>query len=69
MNRMYGTCIKYGVIVVALPDTEAQLFQFPLARYWSSWLNRLVTYWNQQTTVLAAQALEMIRSEYRIILR
>ena len=67
INRMYGTKIKHGVIVVALPlpYIEAQVFQFNLGEYWQLWLNRLVAYWQQQTTPLAKQALKAIRSEYK----
>lgn len=64
VNRMYGTRVTHGVIVVALPDTEAQVFQFALGDYWSLWLNRLVAYWSQQSTPLAEQALSMIGNEY-----
>ena len=64
INRMYNTRVKHGVIVVALPNAEAQVIQFPLKDYWQPWLNRLVSYWEQQTTPLAAQALGMIRGEY-----
>ncbi len=64
INRMYGICIKNGVIVVALPDRKAQVFQFALGEYWGVWLKRLVSYWEQQSTPLAEQALGLIRSEY-----
>lgn len=64
VNRMYGTSITQGVVVVALPEQEAQVFQFSLGDYWRLWLNRLVGYWSQQSTPLAAQALSRIRSEY-----
>ncbi len=63
-NRMYGMRIKTGVIVVALPNCEAQVFQFSLTDHWRPWLSRLVGYWEQQTTPLAVQALGMIRGEY-----
>lgn len=33
VNRMYGTRVKHGIIVVALPNTEAQVLQFPLGEY------------------------------------
>ena len=56
--------IKTGVVVVALPNCEAQVFRFALKDYWRSWLGRLVGYWEQQTTQLTAQALGMICSEY-----
>jgi genome maintenance exonuclease 1 len=69
INRMYDTRIKNGVIVVALPNAEAQVFQFSLADYWQPWLSRLVGYWEQQTTPLAEQALGMIQSEYRVGIR
>ena len=65
INRMYGTKIRHGVIIVALANTEAQVFQFALKDYWLPWLNRLVVYWKQQSSPLAAQALAMIYSEYR----
>lgn len=64
INRMYGTRIKNGVIVVALPKREAQIFLFDLARYWAVWLSRLINYWEQQDTPLAEQALSSIRREY-----
>jgi hypothetical protein len=64
INRMYSTRIKNGVIVVALPNREAQVFRFRLGEYWQSWLSRVVNYWKQQSTPLAAQALGMIRDEY-----
>ncbi len=64
INRMYGTSIETGVIVVALPNCEAQVFQFNLSNYWQLWLSRLVGYWEQQSTPLAEQALGMIRGEY-----
>ena len=64
INRMYGTPIKTGVIVVALPNREAQVFQFSLTDYWKPWISRLVGYWEQQTTPLATQALGMIHAEY-----
>ncbi len=64
INRMYDTRIKNGVIVVALPNCEAQVFQFRLADYWQPWLSRLVGYWEQQNTPLAELALGMIRDEY-----
>lgn len=64
INRMYGTRIKKGVIVVALPKRQAQLFEFDLGKYWHPWLSRLVNYWNQQDTPLATQALSSIRREY-----
>lgn len=51
---MYGTRIKYGVIVVALPKREAQIFKFELGKYWEAWLGRLVGYWKEQSTPLAA---------------
>ena len=66
INRMYDTKVKHGVVVVALPDSEAQVFQFELGDYWSEWLERLVGYWEQQSTPLAAQALSAIQSEYDI---
>ena len=67
VNRMYDTKIKHGVIVVALPlpNTEAQVLQFPLAEYWPLWLERLVAYWKQQSTRLAEQALRAIQEEYK----
>ncbi len=65
LNRMYNTRIKNGVVIIALPDSEAQVFQFALKDYWLPWLNRLVSYWQQQTTPLANQALKAIRSEYK----
>ncbi len=61
---MYGTRIKNGVIVVALPDRKAQVFQFALRNYWQPWLRRLVKYWQEQDTPLAEQVLGMIREEY-----
>ena len=64
INRMYGTRIKNGVIVVALPECEAQVFQFALGDYWGPWLARLIGYWQQQSTPLSEQALGMIRGEY-----
>jgi len=64
LNRMYGTRIKTGVIVVALPNREAQVFQFTLGNHWQPWLTRLVSYWEQQGTPLAEQALRMIRGKY-----
>lgn len=64
INRMYGIRIKTGIIVVALPNAEAQVFQFSLKDYWLPWLNRLMSYWQQQTTPLAAHALGVIRGEY-----
>lgn len=64
INRMYGTRIKHGVIVVALPNREAQVLQFPLFGYWPVWLNRLVAYWEQQSTPLAEQSLSLIRGVY-----
>ena len=64
INRMYGTRIKTGVIVVALPNREAQVFQFALTDYWKPWLSRLVGYWEQQSTPLAKQVLGMIYAEY-----
>lgn len=66
VNRMYGTHIKNGLIIVALPDTSAQVLQFPLGEYWPLWLNRLATYWSAQPTPLAKQALGMICKEYKI---
>ena len=63
---MYVGSIKHGVIVVALPDSSAQVFQFPLGDYWQPWLNRLVGYWEQQTTPLAEQALSAIQNEYKL---
>ncbi len=50
---MYGTRIKNRVIVVALPDRKAQVFQFALGEYWGPWLRRLVKYWQEQDTPLA----------------
>lgn len=64
INRMYGTRIKKGVIVVALPKRQAQLFGFDLGKYWHPWLSRLVSYWEQRDTPLSVQALESIRREY-----
>jgi genome maintenance exonuclease 1 len=64
INRMYGTRIKNGVIVVALPDREAQVFRFALGDYWQPWLRRLVRYWEQQSIPLAEQALDLIHSTY-----
>lgn len=55
------------MIVVALPDCEAQVFQFALIDYWRPWLSRLVGYWEQQTTPLAAHVLGIIRSEYETV--
>ena len=66
INRMYNTRVKHGVIVVALPNTEAQVFQFALKDYWKPWLKRLVAYWQQQGTPLAEQALRSIPREYNI---
>lgn len=68
INRMYATKVKHGVIVVALPNTEAQVFQFTLKDYWQTWLTRLVAFWEQQTTPLVEQALGMICSEYVTVL-
>jgi len=65
INRMYGTRIKTGVIVVALPNREAQVFHFSLGEYWKPWLSRLVGYWEQQSIPLAEQVLEVIRDEYQ----
>lgn len=42
INRLYGTRINHGVIVVALPNAEAQILQYPLGEYWQHWLTRLV---------------------------
>ncbi len=64
INRMYGTRIKTGVIVVALSNREAQVFHFSLGEHWKPWLTRLVGYWEQQATPLAEHVLEMIRSTY-----
>ena len=66
VNRMYDTCISHGVVVVALPDSEAQVFQFELGDYWVEWLERLVGYWEQQSTPLGEKALAAIHSEYDI---
>lgn len=65
VNRTYNTRIKTGIIIVALSNAEAQVFQFPLGEYWPLWLDRLFAYWEQQTTPLAKQALKAIRSEYK----
>ena len=65
INRMYSTRIKTGIIVVALPNSEAQVFQFSLGDYWQAWLSRLVSYWEKQDTPMAEQVLEMIRREYK----
>lgn len=66
INRMYGTKIKYGVIVVALPlpNTPCQVFQFPLADYWPLWLDRLKAYWEKESSPLSEKALKAIRDEY-----
>ena len=66
INRMYDTKVKHGFVVVAIPDSEAQVFQFELGDYWVEWLNRLVGYWEQQSTPLAIQALTAIHSEYDV---
>lgn len=64
VNRMYGTRIGMGVIVVALPNAEAQVFRYELKEYWRPWLSKLVAYWEQQFTPLAEQALMAIQEEY-----
>ena len=64
INRMYGTRIKHGVIVVSLPNVPAQVFQFPLADHWPLWLERLKSYWEKESSPLAEKALKAIRDEY-----
>lgn len=64
INRMYGTRVRTGVIVVALPNCEAQVFYFSLGEHWKPWLGRLVGYWEQQATPLARRVLGMIQGEY-----
>lgn len=65
VNRMYGTRIKHGVVVVALPDREAQVFQFELKPHWDTWLGKVRTYWeNQQENPLASVALQKIELAY-----
>ena len=66
INRMYDTKVKHGVVVVAIPDSEAQVFQFELGDYWVEWLDRLVGYWDQQSTPLGEKALKAIQSEYDV---
>lgn len=63
---MYDTKVKHGVVVVAIPEHNAQVFQFELGDYWVEWLERLVSYWEQQGTPLAIQALTVIQSEYDV---
>lgn len=66
VNRMYGAKINHGVIIVALPDAPAQVFQYPLGGYhWQSWLNRLTKYWQKQATPQAKLVLESLSKEYR----
>ena len=56
--------VKQGVIVVSLPNAEAQVLQFPLNDYWPLLLDRLKAYWNLQSSPLSEKALKAIRDEY-----
>lgn len=60
INRMYNTGISHGVVVFALPDAKAQVFQFQLLDYWFTWLARCESYYEQQQQFELAQAI----SEY-----
>ena len=66
VNRMYGTQIRHGVIVLLLPDAEAQILKFSLAHYWQRWLVKLIAYWQLTATPQSDQVLERIYSEYGI---
>lgn len=67
VNRMYGTRIKHGVVVVALPDREAQVFQFELKPYWDIWIDKVRTYWEQERdNPLAEIALQKIEDTYSV---
>ncbi|BBD59408.1 hypothetical protein NIES2109_21920 [Nostoc sp. HK-01] len=48
-DRLFQSKIHYGLIVVALPDREAQIFRFNrtmLIDNWNNWLNRLKFFYN-----------------------
>lgn len=66
INRMYGAHIHTGIFIVALPEEEAHVLQFPLKTFWRPWLRRLIGYWQQQDTPTAAQTLGVLQEEYQL---
>lgn len=65
VNRMYQLKINHGVVVVALPDREAQVLRFKLKPHWDIWLGRVRTYWeNQRDNPTARVALQKIEDAY-----
>lgn len=64
VNRMYNLKIRRGVIVVALPDQCAQVFEFDLCAYWKRWLQKLCAYWESQPD--GGLALEGIKNKYKL---
>jgi len=49
---------------VSFTECGGASLRYELKEYWRPWLSKLVAYWEQQFTPLAAQALMAIQEEY-----
>lgn len=52
VNQYYDLRVNYALIVVALPNQEAEIFEFNrdrLIEYWGQWSNRLEIFYNSIT--------------------